>query len=100
MVLVSPFFQIFPNFDFFSKLISNLFWYFFHFFILKYFVGARELQELLNLDQRVRVFIIFIGSLGDQATRLTNEMPAGNVFVAMNTSDIPIIIKNCLSYLA
>ena len=48
----------------------------------------------------MRVFIIFIGSLGDQATRLTNEMPAGNVFVAMNTSDIPIIIKNCLSYLA
>lgn len=66
----------------------------------QYGIGARELQDLLELDQRVRVFIIFIGSLGDQAARLTASMPAGNVFVAMNTSDIPIIIKNCLSYLA
>ena len=66
----------------------------------QYGIGARELQDILELDQRVRVFIIFIGSLGDQAARLTTSMPAGNVFVALNTSDIPIIMKNCLSYLA
>lgn len=66
----------------------------------QYGIGAKELLEILNLDPRVRVFIIFIGSLGDQASRLSQSMPAGNVFVALNTSDIPVIMKNCLSYLA
>ncbi len=63
----------------------------------QYGIGAGELQEILQLDQRVRVFIIFIGSLGDQAVRLCESMPAGQVFVALNTRDIPTIVKNCLS---
>ncbi len=33
----------------------------------QYGIGSKELLDILHLDARVRVFIIFIGSLGDQA---------------------------------
>jgi hypothetical protein len=33
----------------------------------QYGIGSKELLDILHLDARVRVFILFIGSLGDQA---------------------------------
>lgn len=65
----------------------------------QYNIGAVQLLELLRLDTRVRVYIIFIGSLGDQAANLVQQLPAGCVFAALSTVDIPGIVKACLSSL-
>lgn len=62
----------------------------------RYGIDAPQLQRLLRLDPRVRVFIIFIGSLGDQAKRLSAALPARQVHIALNTKDIPSIMKQCL----
>ena len=65
-----------------------------------YGIGSTELLSLLNLDRRVRVFIIFIGSIGDQAQTLTQALPAGQVFTALDTADVPLILRKCLLFSA
>ena len=65
----------------------------------QYGIGARELEEMLALDERVRVFIIFIGSMGDQAAKLVQLLPADRVFMALQTSEIPRIVRDCLSHI-
>ena len=66
----------------------------------QYGIGGDDLQRLLKLDKRVRVFILFIGSIGDQATRLAEQCPAGQVFVALDTTQIPKILKQCLLFIS
>ena len=62
----------------------------------QYGIDAKALLRLLRIDPRVKVFIIFIGSLGDQAKRLAAALPASQVFVALDTREIPRIMKACL----
>ena len=66
----------------------------------QYGIGGNDLERLLRLDKRVRVFILFIGSIGDQAVRLAQQCPAGQVFVALDTSQIPKILKQCLLFIS
>jgi MoxR-like ATPase len=66
----------------------------------QYGIGGGDLQRLLKLDKRVRVFILFIGSIGDQAIRLAEQCPAGQVFVALDTTQIPKILKQCLLFIS
>ena len=66
----------------------------------QYGIGSGDLMRLLNQDKRVRVFILFIGSIGDQAVRLARECPAGQVFVALDTTQIPRILKQCLLFIS
>jgi von Willebrand factor A domain-containing protein 8 len=66
----------------------------------QYGIGSADLMRLLNQDKRVRVFILFIGSIGDQAVRLAQECPAGQVFVALDTTQIPKILKQCLLFIS
>ena len=66
----------------------------------QYGIGSDDLIRLLNQDKRVRVFILFIGSIGDQAIRLAEACPAGQVFVALDTKEIPKILKQCLLFVS
>lgn len=50
-------------------------------------------QIMLNTDESVNVFCIFIGALGDQAVKLKKNLPSGKTFVCMNTQDIPRIMQ-------
>ncbi len=55
----------------------------------QYNIKASDFTALINGDRRVNVYILFIGTLGDQAKRLTEELPPGHVFICLETSDIP-----------
>ena len=39
------------------------------------------------------VFAVFIGSLGDQATRLKSKLPAGRAYVCEDTAQLPTIVQ-------
>ena len=66
-----------------------------------YGIGGKDLDKLIKTGQDldVRVFVMFIGTLGDQAMRLVRESGsgrAGRVMIAMKTEDIPKLVKRCL----
>lgn len=60
----------------------------------RYGISPSNFGKILtrNSDQ-VCSFAIFIGSLGDQADRLTRRLPAGKAFVCLDTKRIPEILK-------
>ncbi|CAF0766137.1 unnamed protein product [Brachionus calyciflorus] len=51
---------------------------------------ARIMSET---DKRVNAFCIFIGTLGNQALYLKNNLPQNKTFICMNTQDIPRIMQ-------
>ncbi|XP_065221610.1 von Willebrand factor A domain-containing protein 8 isoform X2 [Planococcus citri] len=59
----------------------------------RYGIPPRNLAKALQSSDTVSAYAIFIGSLGDQAVKLTNALPAGRGFVCMNLEDIPQIIQ-------
>ncbi|ESN95825.1 hypothetical protein HELRODRAFT_193483 [Helobdella robusta] len=59
----------------------------------RYGISARRLARLLTSKDNVNSYAIFIGSLGDQAERLTNELPAGHSFICMDNKQLPIILQ-------
>ncbi|XP_008476364.3 von Willebrand factor A domain-containing protein 8 [Diaphorina citri] len=64
----------------------------------RYGIAPREMGEALNAEAAsVRAYAIFIGSLGDQAKRLTQELPAGRGFVCMDLTEIPQILQQIFS---
>ena len=61
--------------------------------IEQYSIRPEDLKALLDLDERVNVFIVFIGTMGMQAQRLRAELPQDRVFVTLSTSQIPAVLK-------
>jgi von Willebrand factor A domain-containing protein 8 len=59
----------------------------------QYGIAPSDLKALLDMDERVNVFIVFIGSMGNQAQRLRADLPNDRVFVTLNTSEIPAVLK-------
>ncbi|XP_048656519.1 von Willebrand factor A domain-containing protein 8, partial [Marmota marmota marmota] len=59
----------------------------------RYGIKPATFAQILTRDPQVNAFAIFIGSLGDQATRLQKTLPAGRSFIAMDTKDIPQILQ-------
>ncbi|XP_058438588.1 von Willebrand factor A domain-containing protein 8 isoform X2 [Marmota monax] len=59
----------------------------------RYGIKPATFAQILTSDPQVNAFAIFIGSLGDQATRLQKTLPAGRSFIAMDTKDIPQILQ-------
>nr|XP_005585792.1 PREDICTED: von Willebrand factor A domain-containing protein 8 isoform X1 [Macaca fascicularis] len=59
----------------------------------RYGIHPAKFAQILTSDPQVNAFAIFIGSLGDQATRLQRTLPAGRSFIAMDTKDIPQILQ-------
>lgn len=58
----------------------------------RYAIPPQELTKALTSDPRVDAYVIFIGSLGDQATRLVRALPAGRGFVCMDLQYLPQIL--------
>uniref|UniRef100_A0A8D8VSZ2 von Willebrand factor A domain-containing protein 8 n=1 Tax=Cacopsylla melanoneura TaxID=428564 RepID=A0A8D8VSZ2_9HEMI len=63
----------------------------------RYGIHPRELAAAMDSDSGVRAYAVFIGSLGDQAKRLTEELPPGRGFVCMDLSEIPQILQQIFS---
>ncbi|XP_075055872.1 von Willebrand factor A domain-containing protein 8 isoform X1 [Mixophyes fleayi] len=59
----------------------------------RYGIPPERFAQALTINPQVNAFAIFIGSLGDQAERLQRTLPAGRSFVAMDTKQIPHILK-------
>lgn len=59
----------------------------------QYGIQPADLKYLLDMDQRVNLFILFIGTMGRQAEMLRAALPQDKVFVTLNTSDIPKVLK-------
>ncbi|KAL0271601.1 UNVERIFIED_CONTAM: hypothetical protein PYX00_008644 [Menopon gallinae] len=63
-----------------------------------YNISPRRFGQILTSNPDVNGFAIFIGSLGDQAVRLTQNLPAGRAFVCLDLSQIPQILQQIFSY--
>ncbi|XP_071949792.1 von Willebrand factor A domain-containing protein 8-like [Antedon mediterranea] len=59
----------------------------------RYGISPSHFGRVLNSNEDVNSFAIFIGSLGDQADRLVKNLPAGRAFVCLDTKNIPQILK-------
>ena len=59
----------------------------------RYGIPVRSLRDSLDLDKTVNTCVIAIGSLGDQAERMKEGLPAGRSFIVEETSEIPKILR-------
>ena len=60
----------------------------------RYGISPTNFAKILNRrSDEVNAYAIFIGSLGDQADRLTKRLPAGKAFVCLDTKRIPEVLK-------
>ncbi|KAI8820228.1 AAA domain-containing protein [Fimicolochytrium jonesii] len=66
----------------------------------RYGIQPAALAKIVESDPKVNAAVLFIGSLGEEAKILTRNMPPGKAFVALNTSDIPKILKEIFTAIA
>ena len=59
----------------------------------RYGIPASHLARALTPTGNVRSAAVFIGTLGDQAARLSQQMPAGSAYVCMNLEKLPQILQ-------
>ena len=59
----------------------------------RYGIPASHLADALTATENVRASAVFIGSLGDQALRLSQRLPAGSSHVCMDLDKLPQILQ-------
>ncbi|KAF4526552.1 hypothetical protein B566_EDAN009123 [Ephemera danica] len=59
----------------------------------RYGIPPQRFGQILTSDSQVNAYAIFIGSLGNQADRLTKSLPTGRAFVCLDLTDIPQIMQ-------
>ncbi|XP_055526444.1 von Willebrand factor A domain-containing protein 8 [Wyeomyia smithii] len=60
----------------------------------RYGISPKNLNDVLQKQSpKVQGYVIFIGSLGDEAQLIANNMTAGKSFVCMNLEQLPQILK-------
>ncbi|XP_066993811.2 von Willebrand factor A domain-containing protein 8 [Anabrus simplex] len=59
----------------------------------RYGIAPENFAKILTSDPEVNAYSIFIGSLGDQADRLTKKLPAGRAFMCLDLKNIPQILQ-------
>ncbi|GFY55984.1 von Willebrand factor A domain-containing protein 8 [Trichonephila inaurata madagascariensis] len=59
----------------------------------RYGISPKSFSKLLTSDPKVNAFAIFIGSLGDQATYLSKQLPAGRAFMCFDSSELTHILQ-------
>ncbi|KAI8617008.1 AAA domain-containing protein [Chytriomyces sp. MP71] len=60
--------------------------------VTQYNIQPDVIAKALKKNEKVNAYIIFIGSIKDQAESLAKAMP-GNAFICLNTKDLPKILK-------
>nr|XP_023019766.1 von Willebrand factor A domain-containing protein 8-like [Leptinotarsa decemlineata] len=63
----------------------------------RYGIPPAKLAQAMSAKPNVSSYAVFIGSLGDQAERLTQRLPAGRAFICNDTSELPQILKQIFS---
>ncbi|KAK7090090.1 von Willebrand factor A domain-containing protein 8-like [Littorina saxatilis] len=59
----------------------------------RYGIRPARFAEILTSDEDVNAYAIFIGSLGDQAIKLSKQLPMGHSYVCMDTKNLPMILQ-------
>ena len=59
----------------------------------RYGIRPESFAKILNRNENVNAFAIFIGSLGNQADQLSRRLPAGKSFVCLDTKKLPEILQ-------
>ena len=59
----------------------------------RYGIRPESFGKILNRNENVNAFAIFIGSLGNQADHLSKRLPAGKSFVCLDTKKLPEILQ-------
>ena len=65
----------------------------------QYGYTASDFEAAIRLNPKVRVFVIVIGSLGDQGYRLQSQLPPGSCYICMDTTDVPKVLRSCLEFI-
>lgn len=60
----------------------------------RYGISPAQFADAMTSDDRVNVFAVFIGSLGDQAARLKRRLPVSKAFVCTDTAALPQILQS------
>ena len=60
----------------------------------RYGIKPHHLAKRLEADPNVHAFVVLVGSLGSQADKLVNALPAGKAFYASDTAQLPHIIQS------
>lgn len=67
------------------------------FIIFRYGIQPKELKDAMAKEPNINSFVIFIGSLSDEADQLQRELPVGKAFVLKDTSELPKIMETIFS---
>ena len=59
----------------------------------RYGIPIKTLRDSLDLDKSVNTCVVAIGSLGDQAQRMKDGLPAGRSFIVEDTSEVPKVLR-------
>lgn len=59
----------------------------------QYNIKPADIAKALKADERVNAYILFIGTIRDQAEKLMRSLPAGHAFVCLDTKDIPKVMQ-------
>jgi len=59
----------------------------------QYNIKPNEIAKALKMDERVNAYILFIGTIRDQAEKLMRSLPVGHAFVCLDTKEIPKIMQ-------
>jgi len=59
----------------------------------RYGIRPENFGKILNRNENVNAYAIFLGSLGNQADELSKRLPAGKSFVCMDTKKLPEILQ-------
>jgi len=59
----------------------------------RYGIRPEQFSKILNRNEEVNAYAIFIGTLGDQASTLAKKLPSGKGFVCLDTKKLPEILQ-------
>jgi MoxR-like ATPase len=59
----------------------------------RYGIAPRELTEIIQSKPEVKMFCIFIATLGAQASHLQQQLPAGHGYECMRTDALPQVMR-------
>jgi hypothetical protein len=63
----------------------------------RYGIRPKRLADILTMNDETNAYVVFIGSLGDQAQRIMKQMPSGRAFVCLDTKNLPSILQQIFS---
>ena len=64
----------------------------------RYGISPNRLAAAMTSQDSVQCYAVFIGSLGNQATRLAEALPAGKAYVCLDVNDLPQIMQHIFTH--